>query len=81
LPVFEIPFNNNTIPKKLGCWQQIEISVVDAGRTKVVISRNRWIWVLKNLVFPFVGFFVVLSVLYLATLVSGAIFLRMANKP
>lgn len=61
-------------------WDSIEISVVDAGRTKVVISKNRWIWVIKNLVFPFVGVFVVLSVLYLATLVSGAIFSRTANK-
>lgn len=61
-------------------WDSIEISVVDEGHTKVVISKNRWIWTLKNLVFPFVGVFVVLSVLYLATFVSGVIFSRAANR-
>ncbi len=61
-------------------WDSIEISVIDKDRTKVVISKNSLVWALKNLVFPFAGVFVVLIVLYLATVISGVIFTRASKR-
>jgi hypothetical protein len=60
-------------------WQYIIISPIDTHWTKVVITRDNWIWTLKNLILPFAGVFVVLFVLYLATSICGAIFSRKAT--
>jgi hypothetical protein len=69
---------NTTYIEELGLkpWHTIIISPIDTHWTKVVIMRDHWIWTLKNLILPFAGVFVVLSVLYLATSISGAIFSR-----
>lgn len=57
-------------------WHSVTITKVAEGRTDIVILKDNWTWIIGTLVLRFFGVFAVLSVLYLALSISGAIISR-----
>jgi hypothetical protein len=54
-------------------WHSITIGKTEKGQTEIVIIKDNWTWVIGTLILRFVGVFVVLSILYIALSISGAI--------
>jgi hypothetical protein len=57
-------------------WHSITIEKDETGRTKVVILKDSWTWILGTLTLRFFGVFAVLLALYLAMAVTGAVISR-----
>ncbi len=61
-------------------WHSIRLIEGDSGTVKVVITGDRWTWILGTLVLRFFGVFMVLLVLYLAMEVSGRVLSRLDRR-
>lgn len=62
-------------------WHSITISKHDEGGTKVVITKDRWTWIIGTLVLRYLGVFVVLLFLLVGMSLSGAIISRLIKNP
>jgi len=60
-------------------WHSITISSHEKGRTNIVILKDNWTWIIGTLTLRFIGTFAVLTVLYIALSISGAILSRKAK--
>ena len=60
-------------------WHSITISTRDKGGTSIVILKDNWTWIIGTLVLRFIGTFAVLTCLYIALSISGAILSRTAK--
>jgi hypothetical protein len=61
-------------------WHAIRISKVEKSGTVVTIQKDSWTWIFGTLLLRFVGVFVVIVLLYLAMLVSGAVISRAVGR-
>ncbi|MBW2027751.1 MAG: hypothetical protein JRH06_02605 [Deltaproteobacteria bacterium] len=61
-------------------WHSITISKQDERGTKVVITKDRWTWIIGTLVLRYIGVFVVLLFLLVGMSLSGAIISRLVKK-
>jgi hypothetical protein len=61
-------------------WHSITISKGERAGSTVVITKDNWTWIIGTLILRYIGVFVVLLVLFLGMLVSGAIISRSVKK-
>ncbi len=58
-------------------WHSITISKAQKGeKTRVVILKDSWTWIIGTLILRYIGVFVVLSVLFMGMTISGSIISR-----
>jgi len=61
-------------------WHSITISKQDEGRATIVVTKDRWTWIMGTLILRYIGVFVVLLFLLLGMVVSGAIISRTVQR-
>jgi hypothetical protein len=60
-------------------WHSIRISKTEKAGTVITITEDSWTWIIGTLTLRFAGVFVVLTILYLGMVLSGAILSRVAK--
>jgi len=61
-------------------WHSITISKGDKAGTTIVVTKDRWTWIIGTLVLRYIGVFVVLLFLLLGMAFSGAIISRSVKR-